>query len=184
MHKRRANKAPRESVATSSYHRQRSSKRAMDAVINRLWNAYSLPSGQTEGRAKEPDPTKVQQKLSDDWVAPYLGDTCSAFLNTIKEHIEAIPDGAREGSYYAQVINVLQSSGMGKSKLLAEVAKQVFSITFTLRKPEGRGFPKGDPEIYDFCTKSGLSHPIAISLLAATLQKSKYFLTDIAFLTY
>ena len=52
--------------------------------------------------------------------------------------------------HYAKAIDIVQSSGMGKSRLVSEMAKKVMTISFVLRNPGETGFPPGDMEILDF----------------------------------
>ncbi|KAF8536709.1 hypothetical protein BDD12DRAFT_275668 [Trichophaea hybrida] len=71
-------------------------------------------------------------------------------------------------SPYAQTFDIIQSSGMGKSRVVEELAKEIFSIIFYLRKTAHEsGFPAGDPEIYMF-----LMQPINLETTTTTKQKS------------
>jgi hypothetical protein len=57
-------------------------------------------------------------------------------------------------TYYCKLIPILHSSGMGKSRLVNEIGKDIFTISFTLRSGEERGYPPGDPEITRFLDSS------------------------------
>ena len=55
---------------------------------------------------------------------------------------------------YAKIIPIIQSSGMGKSRLMDEISKSHLTILFTFRKNGESGFPPGDPEITRFVDKA------------------------------
>lgn len=151
-------------------------------IGNRFWDAYRPRQTQNTPTMVELERRKIQEELSTSFLAPFLGKTLTAFIETLHGYIMDTENAPKRSAFnYAQMINVLQSSGMGKSKLLAELGKQVYSITFGLGKPDGRGyhqFPKGDQEIYEYWTKSkGISYPVAIAFLSATLAISYYYLS-------
>jgi hypothetical protein len=78
--------------------------------------------------------------------------------------------------YYAKTIDIVQSSGMGKSRLVSEMAKEVMTISFVLRTAGETGFPHGDKEILDFvlagdCTSVKDTHMRAMCLLGGTFFK-------------
>jgi hypothetical protein len=81
--------------------------------------------------------------------------------------------------HYAKTIDIVQSSGMGKSRLVSEMAKKVMTITFVLRKPGQTGFPPGDKEVLDFVlagkSKSMRNtHMRAMCLLGGTFFEGQY----------
>jgi len=53
-----------------------------------------------------------------------------------------------------KIIPIIQSSGMGKSRLIDEISKSHLTILFTFRKNGESGFPLGDPEITHFVDKA------------------------------
>lgn len=57
--------------------------------------------------------------------------------------------------YYSKSISIIQSSGMGKSRLAAELGLIVFSITFTFRNDRDGGYPPGDYEVLQFLQPPG-----------------------------
>ena len=78
--------------------------------------------------------------------------------------------------YYAKIIPVIQSSGMGKSRLLSEFGKTTLSVYYTIRKPDETGYPPGDKSIRKLLSEQKddeKSNLLAISFLAATFQQRK-----------
>ncbi|KAH9015313.1 hypothetical protein EDB84DRAFT_1567750 [Lactarius hengduanensis] len=53
---------------------------------------------------------------------------------------------------YARYYSIVQSSGMGKSRLLDEFSKKHFMIPINLRPEDARGFPPADDVVRDFLT--------------------------------
>ena len=60
----------------------------------------------------------------------------------------------RHRNVYAKIIPIIQSSGMGKSRLMDEMSKTNLTILFTFRKNSESGYPPGDPEITRFVDKA------------------------------
>lgn len=120
------------------------------------------------------DEEKYTNSLVRDWEAAYQGKTCKAFMDEIQV---VMSNKTARTHAYSQSINIIQSSGMGKSRLVKELGQHVFSWTFTLRRTGEDGFPKGDDDVYAFLTKDSVSdkhtHPRAIALLAGTFSLSK-----------
>jgi hypothetical protein len=81
--------------------------------------------------------------------------------------------------HYAKTIDIVQSSGMGKSRLVDEMAKNVMTISFVLRKPGQTGFPPGDKEVLDFVLAGDANcmqntHRRAMCLLGGTFFEGQY----------
>jgi hypothetical protein len=80
------------------------------------------------------------------------------------------------GKYYAKIIPVIQSSGMGESRLLTEFGKTTLSVYYTTRKSDETGYPPGDKSIRKLLSEQKddeKSNLLAISFLAATFQQRK-----------
>jgi hypothetical protein len=78
--------------------------------------------------------------------------------------------------HYAKIIPVIQSSGMGKSRLLSEFDKTTLSVYYTTRKPDETGYPPGDKSIRKLLSEQKddeKSNLLAISFLTATFQQRK-----------
>jgi hypothetical protein len=52
--------------------------------------------------------------------------------------------------YYSKSFDIIQSSGMGKSRLVREMGGTILTISFALRRRGETGFPPCDLEVYDF----------------------------------
>lgn len=83
--------------------------------------------------------------------------------------------------YYAKLIPIIQSSGMGKSRLIDEIGKSHLCITVTLRENGESGYPPGDPEITKFL-KEPLKAPkdvlMAHTYMLALLDSIFCYITD------
>jgi hypothetical protein len=87
--------------------------------------------------------------------------------------------GKKIPGHYAKTIDIVQSSGMGKSRLISEMAKEVMTISFVLRKPGQTGFPPGDMEVLDFVLQADSksaeeTHTRAMCLLGGTFDAGQY----------
>ena len=83
---------------------------------------------------------------------------------------------------------IVQSSGMGKSRLVSELSKSVLSLVFTLRDNGKSGYPPGDIEVTQYL-KSGfgetdtLKQVRIVGFLAAVAENSKLFYLPTAVVT-
>ncbi|KAI0267789.1 hypothetical protein BC834DRAFT_58548 [Gloeopeniophorella convolvens] len=68
----------------------------------------------------------------------------------LEDHIRRIPNQVTKR--YGPFCPIIQSSGMGKSRLLDEFAKNHFSIPINLRGPNSKGFPPPDANVRDYLT--------------------------------
>lgn len=57
-----------------------------------------------------------------------------AFTDAVKRYANCDPD-----TVYARMLPFIQSSGTGKSRMLDEAAKSIFTIPICLRAPGGNG---------------------------------------------
>ena len=102
-----------------------------------------------------------------------MGNTCNALTETLQAEDQCFePD-----TYYARMISIIQSSGMGKSRLLDEMSKRFLTVSFALRGPDDTGLPPGDDEIRGFLIqtsgKDEEHNARAVALLAATLHQCR-----------
>ena len=67
------------------------------------------------------------------WNVPFIGDHV---VNALKVHIQKV---LRQGNLYASYCSIVQSSGMGKSRLLDEFSKRHFLIPINLRDEDSQG---------------------------------------------
>jgi len=104
-----------------------------------------------------------QKILYDHWCGSFAGNSLQALQSTI-QHYQSNWENAY-GWRYSKSINIVQGSGMGKSRLADEMGKRNFQFPFVFRNPGETGYPPGDTEITDYLRQSS-SHP---SILAAGL---------------
>ncbi|KAG6808840.1 hypothetical protein H0H92_002627 [Tricholoma furcatifolium] len=97
------------------------------------------------------DPTK-EEAILQPWNADYIGTAAQALV----AHVERYRKGARLTNgisyYYGNFASIIQSSGMGKSRLIKELGKDYFVINMNI----GRGkesYPPPDRSVRDFLTK-------------------------------
>ncbi|KAH9016325.1 hypothetical protein EDB84DRAFT_1276909 [Lactarius hengduanensis] len=80
------------------------------------------------------------------WSAEFIGHLPLVALET---HVR---DQMKLVETYARYCSIVQSSGMGKSRLLDEFSKKHFMIPINLRPEDARGFPPADDVVRDFLT--------------------------------
>jgi hypothetical protein len=111
--------------------------------------------------------------LSGDWKRPFRGGT----VNVLKRLLLNQERVFQEDKYYAKSITIMQSSGMGKSRLLDELSKELLTVSFALRHQHNDvRWPPGDHEITDFLTCSTDYRELvarAVALLSAALAQCK-----------
>jgi len=77
--------------------------------------------------------------IEDSWTAAFVG---TSPLKGLKEHVvEQLNLGKSKATKpaYGRYCSIVQSSGMGKSRLLDELSKEFFLIPINLRPSNGRG---------------------------------------------
>ncbi|KAM6504148.1 hypothetical protein JOM56_001091 [Amanita muscaria] len=78
------------------------------------------------------------------WKSPFIGKAHKALYDTISN----VCSGSAR-NIYARLLAVVQSSGMGKSRMVDELSKEQFVIPINLRIT-GTGFPPGDHVVSKF----------------------------------
>ena len=73
--------------------------------------------------------------MKDAWTGEYVGSPHINLLESIKA---AVLDIDKHTLEYANTLEILQSSGTGKSRMVHELAKLVFTIPFNLREASSR----------------------------------------------
>lgn len=116
----------------------------------------------------------ILQYLFKSWSKEFKGASLTALCRYLEEQERTWS----HQNYYAKTIPVIQSSGMGKSRLLSELGKTTVSVYYTTRDPHETGYPPGDKMIRDFFFQHGdnkqareISNVLAISLLTATFKE-------------
>ena len=74
------------------------------------------------------------------WQTQYVGKAAVALWHHIQEHHQN--RDAEGGSVYAHYAAIVQSSGMGKSRTVDEMAKEHFVIPINVRDPKSQGANK------------------------------------------
>ena len=124
------------------------------------------------GSAEDDTIHAVVSQLRQHWTDEYQGQSLAALMDKLSD----AEHNWGEQRFYAKTFNIIQSSGTGKSRLVAELGKEIMTLSFALRKKGETGFPPGDNEIYKFLrSPSGSNsevHARAISLLGAIPQTS------------
>ncbi|KAH8988894.1 hypothetical protein EDB92DRAFT_2068305 [Lactarius akahatsu] len=93
-------------------------------------------------------PPKMQeQAVARSWLSPFAGEHV---LEALAKHV--VEERRKEGTY-APFCSIVQSSGMGKSRLVDEFSKTHFLIPINLRRAEARGFPPPDDAVRDLLTQ-------------------------------
>ena len=62
------------------------------------------------------------------WVTPFVGDVHHVLAKDINEM-----NAARSGESYRNFLPIIQSSGMGKSRTVDQLATEIFTLPFNLR---------------------------------------------------
>jgi hypothetical protein len=74
------------------------------------------------------------------WKEGYVGQAAQALLKTMDKYYDDHDD-----RYYAKYITIVQSSGMGKSRMVDELSKVVLVIPVNLREPTTNGVSSSPP---------------------------------------
>ncbi|KAH8991830.1 hypothetical protein EDB83DRAFT_2534946 [Lactarius deliciosus] len=82
------------------------------------------------------------------WTADFIG---KGPLRALEKHVRV---QMTMGKRYARYCSIVQSSGMGKSRLLDEFSKEHFLIPINLRPKDSEGFPPADDEVREFLTNN------------------------------
>ncbi|KAI5781001.1 hypothetical protein DFH27DRAFT_529416 [Peziza echinospora] len=115
------------------------------------------------------------QKWNEAWTQPFQGDGARTFQLVLEQN-ETFFDPT---IYYAKVLPIIQSSGMGKSRLIAEFSRLHCGVIFTFRTNKQTGYPPGDSEVTKYSimsakgkTKSDLiQHSVVLALLSSAIQE-------------
>ena len=130
--------------------------------------------------------TAITMNIMENWGGGYKGRAFEIFCQRLilaetifQEAEQKVKDDKNTNAgHYAKTINIVQSSGTGKSRLVSEMARKVMTITFVLRLPGETGFPPGDSGVLDFILRNSHSqkeaHMRAVCLLGGTFSTGQY----------
>ena len=114
------------------------------AKLLKAFDVYTLPKTQTF-YSRSPRKSAVNRGLEKDWINDYFPHSLKALRSLIREYQKLAVE-----KYYAKTLVFVQSSGMGKSRLVDSFGQECPMINFILREEEATGFPPADPEILKF----------------------------------
>ncbi|RPB29106.1 hypothetical protein L211DRAFT_845125 [Terfezia boudieri ATCC MYA-4762] len=92
------------------------------------------------GSAEDDTIHAVVSQLRQHWTDKYHGQSLAALMDKLSD---AEQNWERQ-KLYVKAFNIVQSSGMGKSRLVAELGKEIMTLSFALRKRGETEFPPGD----------------------------------------
>jgi hypothetical protein len=99
-----------------------------------------------------PIPVKQQERqiaianLQHHWDDAFQGKA----LEALTEKLRRSEENAMLHDYYSKSFDIIQSSGMGKSRLVYAMGETIITISFALRRAGETGYPPCDPEVYNF----------------------------------
>ncbi|KAG5647118.1 hypothetical protein H0H81_007897 [Sphagnurus paluster] len=86
----------------------------------------------------------VELSVELSWNSDFIGDTAALMAHVRKYYHSQNP------SYYGRFLTIVQSSGMGKSRLLDQLSKEYFTILLNLREDGSKGYPPADVDLRNF----------------------------------
>ncbi|KAF9810325.1 hypothetical protein IEO21_07013 [Rhodonia placenta] len=117
-----------------------------DALVKKDFSSVCRLLQQSAKDAGMWEVVNEQKTVRDAWTSPYVGDAHTTLLENVREI-----NSSRGMNPYANSMPLLQSSGMGKSRTVDELAKDIFVIPLNVRREAtGYPFPHSDPDIYDY----------------------------------
>ncbi|KAK2459299.1 hypothetical protein APHAL10511_008684, partial [Amanita phalloides] len=123
------------------------------------------PTVGTEKATNFPDSLGDQITATEkSWEHPFQGNAARGLWEHIETHYKR-PDS----KVYAHYAAVVQSSGMGKSRTVDELAKTHLVIPLNLRAEKFTGYPPADSSVRDYLTLS-VSKAVAYNRASAFLQ--------------
>ncbi|KAF8343351.1 hypothetical protein F5887DRAFT_1212483 [Amanita rubescens] len=89
------------------------------------------------------------KRLGKAYAQHFVGDSATKFIKHL-EQADIEQETNKEKPLYAKAISVVQGSGTGKSRMLTEVGKQIFTLPICLRQSNDPGYPPGDKSVVKF----------------------------------
>lgn len=109
-------------------------------------NPVSAITPRSDEKDKMADVSSSHSATEKAWNEAYVGSAADCFYDTIKSHCTWDP------AVYARYSAILQSSGMGKSRMIDELSKKHLVLPINLRPSSDTGFPAADVEVRAFFT--------------------------------
>ncbi|KAK0504698.1 hypothetical protein EDD18DRAFT_1125991 [Armillaria luteobubalina] len=85
------------------------------------------------------------------WSSTFQGRAVKALEAHVQHYLVA---GKIPNQHYVPFTSIIQSSGMGKSRLIDEFSKTYFVIPINLRDASSSGFPPRDQAVYDYLNEA------------------------------
>jgi hypothetical protein len=120
------------------------------AKLLKAFDVHTLPETKTV-HFHSSHKSDVMRDLEKDWTNDYFPHSLVALRGLIQEYQEKAIK-----KYYAKTLVFVQSSGMGKSRLVDSFGQVCPMINFILREEETTGFPPADPDILKFLREKPL----------------------------
>ncbi|KAM6495554.1 hypothetical protein JOM56_008260 [Amanita muscaria] len=112
------------------------------------------------------------------WNEKYVGSAADCLYDTIKGHCTK-----GNPAIYARYAAILQSSGMGKSRMIDELSKKHLVLPINLRPSSDTGFPAADEDVRTFLTvdeaQKDNAHRRSHAFLVALFTTARSYLQDI-----
>ncbi|KAG5650692.1 hypothetical protein H0H81_011366 [Sphagnurus paluster] len=102
------------------------------------------PRRDTKSPEARPTPTEQEKAIELSWKCDFVGDAKDALMTHVRRYYEAT------ALYYGRFLPIVQSSGMGKSRLVDELGKTYFTIPINLREGNSKGYPPPDIDLREF----------------------------------
>ena len=137
------------------------------AKLLKAFDVYTLPKTKTV-YSHSPRKSAVIRDLEKDWINDYFPHSLQALRSLIREYQKlAVTE------YYPKTLVFVQSSGMGKSRLVDSFGQECPMINFILREEEATGFPPPDPEILKFLREKPPPDKMNITLATSSSETSE-----------
>ncbi|KAI5118356.1 hypothetical protein M0805_006757 [Coniferiporia weirii] len=101
------------------------------------------------------------------WEVDFVGEAHTQLLSEMRT-------AAKVKSPYRTITQIVQSSGVGKSRTVDELAKCIFTIPICLRHPDETGYPHGDARLWTFFknkVSADGAQRLCIDLLASIIRE-------------
>ncbi|KAI9429189.1 hypothetical protein H4582DRAFT_2153637 [Lactarius indigo] len=121
-----------------------------------FWTSPPLPQTEfklgSEAQAWNATEASQHEAIENSWTVDFIDQSP---LDGLRAHIveQFQPEPSSETQIYGRYCSIVQSSGMGKSRLLDEFSKNYFLIPINLRASTDQGYPPADSEVRAFLTR-------------------------------
>ncbi|KAF8816611.1 hypothetical protein BYT27DRAFT_7220522 [Phlegmacium glaucopus] len=110
----------------------------------------------THWKLQKPPPAELA------YTQGFIGNFATEFIEHL-EHLDIDEETNKLMPLYAKAISVAQSSRTGKSCMLTEVGKKIFTLPICLYKSTDPGYPPGDKPVVDFFSELLKNNDLSIT---------------------